>query len=417
MSSAAGVARVTERLDARSQLVLSAYWSSLSFHGGALLPVAVASQLIDIAPRGPNTAELALMGGLSGLVVTVIQPIAGVCSDLTHGPFGRRRPYVLLGALVDIVGLLVLAGAHSVSLVLIGLLVATAGSGTSGAAYQAYIPDRVPADQYGEASGYMGAMMMAGTIASFGLAGILVQPDQSAPFYLITAAVVAAGALVTVLGIPDPVQSEGEVPVIGGWRALWIEPWKNRDFSWVFATRAMLMLALYTLFTFVAYYVRDVVHVTSFAAGAAAVAGVATIAALAGGIATGILSDRWGRKPLVSVASMMMSLSLLVLAFFHQFSLVLGVGVVFGLALGTYTAVDWALAVAVLPSERLAAKDLGLWGISTNLPQMVAPFLGGAVLATLAPFGVAFGYGVLFLGAAAAAASSGVLVWRVRGVR
>jgi MFS family permease len=171
------------------------------------------------------------------------------------------------------------------------------------------------------------------------------------------------------------------------------------------------------LFTFVAFYVRDVVKVTQFVQGAAALAGAATLAALASGIVTGLLSDRVGRKVLVSIASALMSSALLGLAFFHQLYVVLSLGIVFGLALGTYMAVDWALAVDVLPTEGFAAKDLGLWGVSTNLPQAAAPFVGGAVLALFSPFGKAVSYGVLFFAAAICAAASGVLVWRIQGVR
>jgi hypothetical protein len=98
-------------------------------------------------------------------------------------------------------------------------------------------------------------------------------------------------------------------------------------------------------------------------------------------------------------------------------NVVLGVGVVFGLALGAYSAVDWALAIDVLPDRAFAAKDLGLWGISSNLPQTLAPLVGGGVLLALSPFGDAVGFGALFLGAAVCAASSGLLVWKLRTVR
>jgi MFS family permease len=179
----------------------------------------------------------------------------------------------------------------------------------------------------------------------------------------------------------------------------------------------MMMLALYTLFTFVEYYVRDVLHVTEFVQGAALVAGVATLAAVGGGVLTGWLSDRTGRKPIVSVASIVMATVLVIMAFAHQLDVVLGAGVAFGLSFGAFAAVDWALAIDVLPDRSFAAKDLGLWGISTNLPQTVAPFFGGALLTVLAPFGESAGYSVLFLLAALCAASCGILIWRLRGVR
>jgi MFS family permease len=298
-----------------------------------------------------------------------------------------------------------------------GYLLASFGAGVSGAAYQAYIPDHVPPKQYGEASGYLGAMSMLGTITSFGFAAIMIGPQHEGRFYVLNATLIAGGALLTALRLPDPQLRESERPVVQHWRALWLDPWHNADFTWVFATRTMMMIALYTLFTFVAFYVRDVVHVTAFVAGAAILAGVATVAALFSGIVTGIVSDRIGRRVLVSTASVLMSSALFGLAFFHDINLVLALGVVFGLALGTYMAVDWALAVDVLPHEGFAAKDLGLWGLSTNLPQTVAPFLGGGVLLLFSPLGKAGSYGVLFLGASACAAASGVLVWRVRGVQ
>jgi MFS family permease len=235
---------------------------------------------------------------------------------------------------------------------------------------------------------------MLGTIASFGLAALLIAPHQVAPFYLADALIVATGAAVTAFCIPDRPAQPAARPVVRSWRALWLEPWRHPDINWVFATRSMMMLALYTLFTFVAYYVQDVIHISQFAQGAAAIAGIAVVAALVGGVLTGWLSDRMGRKPLVSAASALMAGALLALAFVHQLGVVLGLGVVFGLALGTYMAVDWALAVDVLPDEGFAAKDLGLWGISTNLPQTLAPLV-----------------------AALCAGLSGMLILRVRGVR
>jgi hypothetical protein len=109
--------------------------------------------------------------------------------------------------------------------------------------------------------------------------------------------------------------------------------------------------------------------------------------------------------------------ALLGLAFPHQVNAVLGFGAIFGLALGAYMAVDWALAIDVLPHAGFAAKDLGLWGISTNLPQTAAPLLGGLVLLAFAPYGPDVSYGTLFFGASLCAAASGVLVWRIQRVR
>jgi MFS family permease len=406
------------RIGARRQIVLATYWFSLSFQGGALLGVAVPAQLLTLVGNNNKTWVLGLVGGVAAFLGMVAQPIAGVLSDLSVTRWGRRRPYLVGGALLDIAGLALMIAAGNLALLFLGCTIASVGGAISGAAYQAYLPDHVPPSQYGIASGYVGALTMLGTVASFGLAGALVSPTSAAPFYLATIAAIGAGALFTAVAIDDPVDAARQIYHGSlSWRVLWLDPWRHPDFVLVFATRSMMMLALYTLFTFVEYYMQDVVRVTQFVQGAAIVAGVATVAALVGGIITGWLSDRTGRRPIVSGASVLMASGLTILAFLHSLNVVLGVGVLFGLALGAYSAVDWALAIDVLPDRAFAAKDLGLWGISSNLPQTLAPLVGGAVLLTLAPFGATVGFGVLFLGAAVCAAVSGLLVWRLRTVR
>lgn len=353
-------AAASTRLGLRRQLVLSTYWLSLSFQGGALLGVAVPAELLNLTSNANKTWVLGLLGGFASLSGMIAQPIAGALSDLASSRWGRRRPYLLGGALIDVVGLALMTISSNLGMLFAGVLLATCGSSISSAAYQAYVPDHVPRDQYGEASGYIGAMTMFGTVVSFGLGGILVAPGAASPFYVATIVIIAAGALLTAVAIPDPaVPRQARFGTIT-WRTLWLEPWRHPDFVLVFATRAMMMLALYTLFTFVEYYVRDVLHVTQFVQGAALVAGLATLAAV-GGILTGWLSDRIGRKRIVSGASVLMACALGVMAFARHLELVLAVGVIFGVALGAFAAVDWALAIDVLPDRDFAAKDLGLW--------------------------------------------------------
>jgi len=406
-----------DRLGLRHQLLLSAYWFSLSFQGGALLGVAIPAHILGLTSNGNKVWVLGLLGGFSSLVLMVAQPIAGTLSDLSSTRWGRRRSFLVSGAAVNVMGLALMIAAHNLTLLFAGFMITSFGEAVSSASYQAYLPDHVPKEQYGEASGYVGAMVMLGTLVSFGVAGLVVQPRAAAPFYMVTALVVAAGAVLTAIAIPEPPAPTRPVGARASWREMWVAPFRHPNFVLVFVTRALMMLALYALFTFVEYYVRDVIHVTRFVQGAALVAGVATLAALFGGVFTGWLSDRIGRKLIVSGASVLMASALTVLAFVHSLSVLLVVGIVFGIALGAFSAVDWALAMDVLPDRAFVAKDLGIWGISTSLPQTIAPFVGGAVLVGLSPFGADVGFGALYLGAAACAAASGVIVWRLQGVR
>jgi hypothetical protein len=47
--------------------------------------------------------------------------------------------------------------------------------------------------------------------------------------------------------------------------------------------------------------------------------------------------------------------------------------VIFSAAYGAYQAVDWALALRVLPSRSAAGKDMGVWHVSMVLPQVLGP--------------------------------------------
>ena len=72
-------------------------------------------------------------------------------------------------------------------------------------------------------------------------------------------------------------------------------------------------------------------------------------------------------------------------------------GVLFGVGLGAYFSVDWALAVDVLPSSDSVGKDMGIWSIATTLPAIIAPFVGAVVLNIAGVAGyTALGYRVVF---------------------
>jgi len=95
--------------------------------------------------------------------------------------------------------------------------------------------------------------------------------------------------------------------------------------------------------------------------------------------------------------------------------MILVIGALFGLGYGTYTSVDWALALDVLPDRKSMARDLGIWGFAVSLPQTLAPLIGGAFIYFLQPQGQ--GYAVAFLVSALASLAAAVLVWRIRSVR
>ncbi|MGH2506164.1 MAG: hypothetical protein ACRDHZ_01880 [Ktedonobacteraceae bacterium] len=81
-----------------------------------------------------------------------------------------------------------------------------------------------------------------------------------------------------------------------------------------------------------------------------------------------------------------------------------------------YLAVDIALMTQVLPSAESRAKDLGVLGIASSLPTLLAPGIGAFVLNLFLPnFGS--GYTVLFLIATVLVILGAILVLPIKSVR
>lgn len=93
------------------------------------------------------------------------------------------------------------------------------------------------------------------------------------------------------------------------------------------------------------------------------------------------------------------------------------VGAVFGIGYGAYQAVDWALAIDVLPQGGSAAKDMGIWHVSLVLPQMLAPALTGVTLAAFKGTSLLTGYTVVFVLTALWFVLGTVFVRKIRGAR
>ena len=47
---------------------------------------------------------------------------------------------------------------------------------------------------------------------------------------------------------------------------------------------------------------------------------------------------------------------------------------------GAYQAMDWALALRVLPKSETAGKDMGIWHVALVLPQILGPALTGWII-------------------------------------
>lgn len=428
------------RLSIGEQVTLSLLWFSLNFETAALLPVVIPTQLLlFIAPGGVGTVQQALalgwLSAIGALLALLIQPLTGLVSDRNTSRFGRRRPYILLAAVIYLAGLLALAAAPGFAVFVIGFVLAQIAANVGTAAYQGLLPDRVPAGQRGTASGYLGMMTILGNVGSLVAAAVLLGNVTTGPglaaavrsgatrYYALGIVVLVVGVLVTVVGIreksighvPAAVAKEARTAPSSNFLETWLAPMRHDNFRWVFLTRASVMLGLTVFLTYIEYYFANVAHVTNFVQSTAAVALLALGGAVVGALTLGMASDRIGRIRIVAAATGLMALAALAFVVAPHIPL-WPLGLVFGAGYGAYTSVDWALAVDSLPALGAAGKDLGVWSIASNLPAVLAPLVGGLVIggATVVGLSTEAAYRSVFALAAGFLALGALFVFKVQ---
>jgi MFS family permease len=401
-------------------LVLGLFWFAMAFHWGALLTVVIPAEVLRFVPEQQKGAYLGLLFAAGAVMAMVISPISGALSDRSTLPMGRRRPFVIAGVMVNVLGLMVMRHAQTYGWYVGGLAIVQAATNFAGGAFNGLIPDRIPQSQRGAASGVLGFMMMSGTVVAALLAGQLVGHAQTALVYLIDAGLFLVCTTIMALLIREEPLRDAPPFALGEFvRSFWVDPRRYPDFGWMFLTRGLVMLGFYTMISFLQFFVKDTLHLT--VAEAARVTGILSAVTIGAGtivaLAAGWISDRIGRKGIVSASGFFLALTSFGLLMQPPFSTLIWIAVLFGIGYGAFTSVDWALAVDVLPSRGAAAKDLGIWGVANTLPQVLAPILAGPVLDTFNRRSPNSGYTVVFSGAIVCVVLASIFIWKIKGAR
>ena len=141
------------RLRWYNHLSINLFWLGLNIRNqavtGLFLPFLVD---VFVQPDIKNTA----LGGLrtAGLVVAMlVQPAIGLWSDRSTSRFGRRRPFIFAGVLLDLLFLAAIYYSWNYFSLVAALLLLQFSANLSHGPLQALIPDLVPEDQRGVSSG------------------------------------------------------------------------------------------------------------------------------------------------------------------------------------------------------------------------------------------------------------------------
>src|SRR5258708_5340489 len=285
------------RLSIRKLLNLNVLWFCVNAQYAALIPVVIPTQILLFVNTGQvgnvdQAAFLSWLTAAASFISFFMPPLVGHFSDQTAGRFGRRRPYILIGGLLQTFSVIFLATANTVVFFLLGLSILHVGNNILTPAYQGLIPDQVSREQRGAASGYVGAMTILGNVVGLALAALLLggitQQAYNAgmiragsrTYYSITAAIMLIGLVFTLIGVHEKPRSadrskEQKRNFSQRFVQAWVQPWHNYNFTLVFFTRFSIMLGLAMFMTFIEYYFARVQHIGNFVQFTAGVSGLA----------------------------------------------------------------------------------------------------------------------------------------------
>ena len=407
-----------------------------------LLVVAIPKQVLDIVGDDHKGFALGKLMVWGGTVSLSLPPLIGYCSDRFQGfsgryswmlPKGRRRPFILVGTITFSLNLWVLGACKTMPSMTFFWMTAQLFSNVASACFMGLLPDAVPPSQLGSASGVMGGLTAFGQLVGSTM-GLFVDGVGIPGCYKILALLNFACMIPTVFLFSERRRAArggphlSSAPNGSGCSATvkhiigeLISPLSYSDFRWVFLTRLLVNMGIYSVQEFLQYYVKDLIPVEGWTP--TKEVSVIFIPLLLSGVFTAIvcgkLSDRWGkRKFFVYVSGAGMSGVSFVLMFNRSFFITMIMALIFGASFGAFGAVDMALAIDCLPDKSgSAAKDLGVWHSAMVLPQLIATPIAGAILDHLkATSGVGTAYAAVFALAASYLLLGTAFVRYIRGV-
>jgi MFS family permease len=382
------------------------------------LQVASATGSDDTTVDGWVPAVLAFgtISGIAGLCAIIAFPLTGYLSDRTTSRFGRRRPWVVGGAALFAVSLILLGLVENIVLIAVLWSLTIVGFCVLTSALTALISDLVPVRQRGFVSGWMSAPQALGIIL-----GVLLVAEVFTVWFFgylslaISLLVLVVPILLFTKEIPITREQRPAFTLEALIRGMWISPRKHPDFAWTLSSRVLVNTGNALGTGLLLYYLAFGLHIGMEAAGDALLALIVVylVGVVISALVVGYLSDRLARRKVFVIwGSLLQAVAAFVLVFVTSYEATFVAGALLGLGYGAFLAVDQALATQVLPDPHDRGKDLGIMNIAFQVPQALAPLLGAWVVA-----GLGGSFGGLFMLSALAAILGALVVSLVRDVK
>jgi MFS family permease len=401
----ATASRPTTLLPLRQLGVISVYWFGINavWGGYEWFGQEQIQLIVGVDARGLTTGILELLGAVVAILTV---PTMGVISDYTTTRFGKRKGYIITGALFDLIFLAGLAslaltrppgwestgealGSASLLILYSVLFLSLQFSSNFGQGpYQGYVPDLVAEPQVGLASGVVGVMrtlgVIAGAVVMLTLGNGMGQWGLALLLIGVVEFTLAALTFIFVHEGPRGKPREGR-----SWRSIAGEAWgldvlRERSFLRMTAVRFLFLMGTGIFVNVSKWYLENSLSLseadqTKWGLIGLGAAGIATVLTA---VPAARVSNRVGRKPVIWAACLIAGLGLALIAVAPEpIYAVIGL-VLMGAGSGAYLAVDWALMTETIPLIT-SGRYMGLANIANSISGPVGLLIAGTLLIDL----------------------------------
>jgi len=384
--AAADTGRATVQLPVGHLVRISLYWLGLTAIDGAVgLFVQNRLNFGDMRVPELEVGRILFLISIPMAVVSIlIQPTIGSISDYTISRWGRRKPYIVFGSLLDLVFLFGIATSNSILMIGVFVTLLSFSTNIARGPFQGYVPDLIHPRQVGLASAMVGLMQILGNVTGFVAVTVAVLLGRIelaiAAVAIVELVTMAAVVLRVSPGLP-PKARNGR-----SWRSIIGETWgtdilKERSYVWLLTSRFFFLMAGAMLVNLILTYLKQSHGLNEATANTVNL--VVLLLVVAGNLVAIVpsarISDRIGRKPVIywSCAIGFVGIGLAAIAPVVPVA-VLGAAL-FGASAGTFLAVDWALMTDIIPRAS-SGRYMGLSNVATTASTVIAVASGGLVL-------------------------------------
>ncbi|MFC2059562.1 MFS transporter [Chloroflexota bacterium] len=377
---------------------LAALWSSLH-------TVILQVRLLDFVAESQKNTYLGFLSSAGLILAMVVQPIAGAISDRSGFRWGRRRPYILLGTILTVLLLPGIALCSSYTALFIIYCWLQVSSNMVQGPFQGFIPDLVPQEKRGTASGVKTLFELLGGIALLCLISpfmdhyLLGEGNLWLWLALIIPAIVLLGMMIaTVIMVKEPpVIGISRMPLLATMcKSFKIDVKANNSFVWFLVSRLLILMAFAALQRFALYFLMDVVGIASPAAVTANLLIVVGICMVIAVYPAGRLADKVGRQPIVIASGLFSAVGIILLLFSTNYGYIMFCGAILGFSGGTFLSTDWALATDLLAKGE-EARYLGLTNLATAGGAALTLLIIGPMIDFFNTCSPNLGYSIMFI--------------------